>query len=311
MTSARDVIETYAADIAARLPMAQRADVARELMSLLNDELQARAQAEGRAPDEATARAVTAAFGKPAVVAGAYRPPGLTIIPPETASNFLTAAISGVVLQWAIGTAAAISRVHEGVSPIAAVQGWFFSWGLGAFWWPGFLVMCAAVAAWSKALSSTAFANNVERKGGTIMTDNTLKRTGAAILLPVALFFTVFYVEPDWFVRQIAPWMNTQWITYTDEFRADRLWAMIAYMSANVVLLGFFVFDGFESRESRRYAIAVSAGGFVVLLWCALGGPAIVTAEADKTFRFILLILAFVEMYTLWRRASRAAVLAR
>jgi hypothetical protein len=314
MTSARDVIETYAADIAARLPLAQRADVARELLTLLNDELQARAEAQNRAPDEAMARAVTTAFGNPATVAAGYRPPGLLIVPPERASDFLTTAISGVVLQWAIGAAAAVSHVHDGVPAVAAAQGWFFSWGLGAFWWPGFIVMCAAVTAWRKARNSqisTGSQTSHTYKGDKTMTANALKRIGAAILLPFALFFTVFYIEPDWFVGRIAPWMNTQWITYTDEFRADRLWAMIAYMSANVILLGFFVFDGFESRESRRYAVAVSAGGFAVLLWCALGGPALMVAEADKAFRFILLTLALVELVSLWRRASREAVLAR
>jgi hypothetical protein len=50
VTRARDIIETFAADVAARLPLAQRADIARELLALLHDEMQARAEAEGRAP---------------------------------------------------------------------------------------------------------------------------------------------------------------------------------------------------------------------------------------------------------------------
>jgi hypothetical protein len=312
VTSARDVLETYAADIAARLPLSQRTDVARELLTLLDDELQARVDAEARAPDEAMARAVTAAFGDPAIVAAGYRPPGLVIIPPERASNFLTTAVSGVVIQWAIGVAAAVASVDEGVPAMAAAQGWFFSWGLGAFWWPGFIVMWSAIVAWRKARSpaaSTDFGTASKTRGSKTMTANTLKRIGAAILLPVALFFAVFYIEPDFFVGRIAPWMNTQWITYTDDFQAGRLWALITYMAANVILLGFFVFDGFESRDSRRYAIATSAGGTAVLLWCALGGPALMTAESDKVFRFALFILALVELYTLWTRASREAVL--
>lgn len=314
MTSARDVIETYAAGIAARLPLSQRADVARELLTLLDDELQARARRENRVPDEAMARDVTAAFGDPATVAAGYRPPGLTIIPPEQASGFLTTAMSGVVFQWAVGVSAAVASVDNGVPAIAAAQGWFFSWGLGAFWWPGFMVMWSAVAAWRKARrpdASTGFNTANTLRGAKTMQTQILKRAGAAILLPIALFFTVFYLEPDYFVERIAPWMNTQWITYTDDFRADRLWALITYMAANVILLGFFVFDGFESRDSRRYAIATSAGGTAVLLWCALGGPALMTAESDKFFRFTLFVLALVEFYTLWQRVNREAVLTR
>jgi len=306
MTSARDVIETYVADVAGRLPLRQRADIARELQAHLNDELQARAEREHRAPDEAMARAVVGAFGAASDVAAGYRPGGLLIIPPEQSASFLKSAIAGVAIQWAIGIAAAVVRVNQGMPESIAAQGWFFSWGLGAFWWPGFIVLCAAASAWLKTRKPAHSSD-----GDTNMNSNRLNRIGAGIVLPIAFIFTIFYAAPDWFVGHLVPSLDTKWITYTDEFHSMRLWALLAYMAGNIALLGFLAFRGHESRTSRQFAIAMKLTGVSVLAWCALGGPALVGTEADKLFRLILLILALVELFDLWRRVSRELVLTR
>ena len=147
MTSAQDVIDSYVADAAGLLPLRQRMDIGRELQGLLHDELQARAEREGKSADEAMARAVVAAFGSASDVAAGYRTGGLMIIPPEQSARFIKAAVAGVAIQWAIGIADAIVQVNAGASESIIAQRWFFTWGLGAFWWPGFMVVCAAVAA--------------------------------------------------------------------------------------------------------------------------------------------------------------------
>jgi hypothetical protein len=305
MTSAQDVIESYVADVAGRLPLRKRGDIARELQGLLHDELQARSEAEGHTADEAMARAVVTAFGKPADIAAGYRAGGLLIIPPEQASRFLRASLIGVVIQWAIGIAAAVARVNEGVPESIVVQQWFFSWGLGAFWWPGFMVLCAAVAAWFKTRKQ------LQSDAETNVSSSKLNRIGAAVVLPIAIFFTVFYAAPSWFVSHLAPSMDLSWITYTDEFRSERLWALLTYMAGNVALLALFVLRGHESRTSRQFAIVMKVTGVAVMTWCALAGPAFVGSESDKLFRFILLLLAGVELFDLWRRVSREMILAR
>jgi len=53
--NANDVIESYVTDVALQLPRRQRNDVAFELRALLNEELQARAEAAGRGVDAAMA----------------------------------------------------------------------------------------------------------------------------------------------------------------------------------------------------------------------------------------------------------------
>lgn len=52
MMTADDVIQFYVRDVASYLPRKKRNDVAFELRALLQDELAAKASAQGRAPDE-------------------------------------------------------------------------------------------------------------------------------------------------------------------------------------------------------------------------------------------------------------------
>src|SRR5262245_8316293 len=64
--NANEVIESYVCDVARSLPRDKRNDVAFELRALLADELAAKAQAAGRAPDEAMAMDLLQRFGRPA-----------------------------------------------------------------------------------------------------------------------------------------------------------------------------------------------------------------------------------------------------
>lgn len=304
MTSAQDVIESYVADVGQRLPLGQRGDIARELHVLLNDTLQARAEREGRAADEAMARAVVAEFGDPTDIAAGYRTGGLLIISPEQSGAFIKAAIIGVAIQWAIGIAAAVARLRAGEPEAAVLQQWFFFWGLGALWWPGFIVVCATAVAWLKARGANRFI------GGMKMTSSG-SRIGGWVLMPIAAFFVVFYAAPTWFIAQIAPWMDTSWITYTDEFRMARLPALLLYMSGNVVHAALLAFKGHESRVSRQFAIAIGLAGVVIMTWCAIGGPIVVSPPSDELFRFLLGVMALIALFDLARRVSREMILAR
>lgn len=85
--NANDVIESYVADVAAKLPRKQRNDVAFELRSLLAEELQGKAEAAGSAADAAMATELVNAFGRPAEVAARYQPT-LTVIDPADGCIF-------------------------------------------------------------------------------------------------------------------------------------------------------------------------------------------------------------------------------
>ncbi|MCX7512309.1 hypothetical protein [Frateuria sp. STR12] len=136
--NANDVIESYVVDVMRRLPGKDRNGIGLELRGLLTEMLDDRAQREGRAADDAMVLGLLHDFGTPAGIAARYRPPGLVIIPAEQTRSFALLSLGGIGLQWAL----TLPRVFQG-QPASA---WWFSWGLGSLWWPGFLVMMALVA---------------------------------------------------------------------------------------------------------------------------------------------------------------------
>jgi len=99
MMSANEVIESYVRDVARLLPRKRRDDVAFELRALLQEELAAKAEAAGRAPDPAMAIALLAGFGRPAEAAARYHP-RQPLIDPADNHDFL---IWTVVVLVAIG----------------------------------------------------------------------------------------------------------------------------------------------------------------------------------------------------------------
>ena len=144
------------------------------------------------------------------------------------------------------------------------------------------------------------------------MTASTFGRIAAMVGLPFAAIFTVFYAAPGWFVMHIAPpGFNATGFTYTDDFRAERLYALLAYMTANLGMLALAAFKGLESRMTRRIAIVVGAAGVVVMSWCAVGGPMFMLEPIDKFVRLILLVIVFFALVDLAQRIARELIPSR
>jgi hypothetical protein len=91
------VIESYVRDVARLLPRKRRNDVAFELRALLQEELAAKADAAGRAPDRAMAMALLAGFGRPAEAAARYEP-RRPLIDPEDNHSFAIWTLVGLVV---------------------------------------------------------------------------------------------------------------------------------------------------------------------------------------------------------------------
>ena len=139
------LIETYVGDVVRHLPRSQRNDVAFELRSLLAEELQGRAADSGREPNAALATELLTEFGRPVDVADRYRPAGFTVIRPSEAPRFARIALGGVVLQWILTLVATFTTPSDLEWP-SLLGAWWLSWGLGSFWWPGFLVTLSLIA---------------------------------------------------------------------------------------------------------------------------------------------------------------------
>jgi len=307
MVGPREVIESYIADVAERLPLKGRADIACELHALLTDSLRGRSKSARRPADETMARELVSEFGRPDDVAARYRPAGLTIIPPEQSGVFLTAAMIGVALQWAVGIAVALARIKAGAPVPTALSEWFVSWGISALWWPGLMLACAAAAAWL-----------ARRRGTDSAADGSTTGTHGAnwaiacIGLPLAVLCTSFYAAPDWVVGHIVPGdFDTTWATYTEEFRALRLPALLAAIVGNLVVLVIIAIKGHESRAVRRLGIGLGLGGIAIMTWCVVGGAMFALESVDTTARVVLALFAFFALIDLAKRVARELIFSR
>ena len=101
MNTASDVLESYVRDVAGYLPRAKRNDVAFELRALLNDELAAKAEAQGRTPDREMVMELLKGFGRPAEAAARYHPRS-PLIDPADNHNFLIWAVVGTAVIAAL-----------------------------------------------------------------------------------------------------------------------------------------------------------------------------------------------------------------
>lgn len=100
----KELIERYAHDVARRLPRSQQADVKAELISLLQETLEARAEASGRPIDDALAVDVLREFGEPGEVARRYGPQNQYLIGPAYYPVFIL--VIRIVVLSLIGVSA-------------------------------------------------------------------------------------------------------------------------------------------------------------------------------------------------------------
>jgi hypothetical protein len=304
MVDPREVIGIYIADVAERLPLKGRADVARELYSLLTDDLRGRSESARRPADETMARELVTDFGRPDDVAARYRPAGLTIIPPEQSKVFLAATMVGIAMQWAIGIAAAITRIKAGATASTVLGEWLVFWGIGALWWPGLMLVSATAAAWlarRRGVDSAADGSTAGSRGVNWM--------NVCIGLPLAVLCTLFIAAPGWFVGHIASAeFDTSWAVYTEGFRALRLPALVVGMMGNLLLLVVIEIKGHESRAARRFGIGLGLGNIAIMAWCVVGGGMFVLEPVDKIARLVLALFVFFTLIDLAKRVARELI---
>jgi hypothetical protein len=303
------IIESYVSDVVRRLPRRQRRDVGVELRSLLREELDGRAAELGRPPDESMVLELLAAFGRPHDVADRYRPAGFTVIHPADAPRFAWIALGGVALQWAITLPAVFIRA-AGVDAAAAggsgdwltrFSAWWLSWGLGSFWWPGFLISVSRIAGLIRHRRAMTTAAAVDPDIDTDRASASIPRSvldrdrinrpglvlaigfwvlGAAVLiaipslpalapdLPQSLL-DAFALDPD-FLLQRAPWLLGLW-------------------AASIALEFAVLVAGRTNSTTRRISIALDACWLAWLTWSLVAGPIFEAAPTDGVVRVCLI----------------------
>lgn len=280
------LIDAYVGDVVKRLPGRQRNDVGFELKALLRDELRGRAGDAGRLPDEAMTLDLLRGFGHPDEVAARYHPPGVPIIPPQHTRAFAWATGIGIAVQWAA------------TLPMVAGSGlynwggaWWTSYGLGAFWWPGFLVTTMMIAAFVRrrwpAATETWSPRTIDRDH----VNRPLFAVGLAMsLLGVALWVTLAW----WAITNAGKNVIADVFQFDAVFLALRAPVVLIYWGVAISLMVIVIVEGRWRSLTRRLNLGLMFACAAMLGWIALAGPVFVQPRADETTRGILALMAIL-----------------
>lgn len=293
--NANDVIESYVTDVALRLPRRQRNDVAFELRALIDEGLQDKAEASGRAVDVAMTTAFLQAFGRPEDVAARYRPT-LTIIDPADGQRFLRATVIGLAIIWILGLLESLQApIDSGGVLLGAIAQWWLGTVIPSLWWPGVLVVYFGLAAWvHRRWPNTAVWK--PRAGDRIHGG----RAAMAMALVGILCGTYVLIDPRvvldivWNGRAAAAAYEA--LTYTGTFlQRQAPWVLVALL-LNIPVFITVIAMGRWSNVMRRVETGLSLITCAVLAWTVLDGPVFMTERSDTTAKFLVAVIVAVTL---------------
>ncbi|MCJ1709546.1 hypothetical protein [Microbacterium sp. VKM Ac-2923] len=294
------IINSYVADVVRHLPRRQRADVVRELRSLLDDELAGRSADANRPADAPLVMELLTTFGAPRDVSERYRPAGFTIIRPSDAPRFTWIAFGGVALIWAI----TLPTTMLGVVPIIGwdygadtwwgrLTAWWLGSGIGALWWPGVVITYALIGALVSRRRESAPRAWTPTPPRTIDRD-LLNRPATAAGFTAGLLGATVVIALPW-LPSWAPALPEPAIIALEldpEFLTSRAPWVLPIWAASFALLTLLLFAGRWSATALRIRGALDVAMAALLLWWSLAGPVFTSPVADTTARAILVLLA-------------------
>ncbi|HEX6903009.1 MAG TPA: hypothetical protein VF789_25050 [Thermoanaerobaculia bacterium] len=289
MMTAGDVIESYVTEVAAQLPRRQRNDVAFELRVLLNEELQGKAEAAGRAVDAAMATELLRAFGRPRDVAARYRPT-LTIIDPADGPTFLRAMVIGLAILWCLGLWAALRQpIDSGSDLLLALGQWWMGTVIPSLWWPGVLVVGFGAASWARRRPQTS--EWKPRAGNRIRGGRAAMVTGlAGILCGLFVLLDPRRVLDFFWGGRAAP-AAYEALTYTDTFLRHQAPFLLALLLLNIPLFITVIVRGRWSALLRRLEMGLVLATSAVMVWAVVDGPIFVASSGDRAAKFFMLLI--------------------
>ncbi len=288
--NAHELIAAYVDDVVRHVERKRRNDVGVELRLLLEDELNGQAEIAGRKPDVEMAMDLLRRFGRPEDAALRYRKPGFPIIEPADGPAFARVAAIGMAAIWIFGL---FVTFRDG-GGAGRLTGWWMTFGLGAFWWPGFLVVCAGVAAWVR----RRFPVEGEWQPRLIDRDR-VNRPLLVLGLAAATLGTIWLTSPAQFVQQLTGGrLASQFyasLVYDDTFRQWRLPLLLTLMVLQLMLFAVLVAQGRWQRLTRRIDIVLGAAIGGLLGWSIASGHIFQGEASDGVARLaIAVILLFV-----------------
>ena len=294
MMTPQAVIEAYVSDIARRLPRSKRSDVALELQALLREELEGKAADRGTAPDEAMALELVRASGTPEDVADRYRPAGFVIIPANGAGQFATIAFVGVLLQWLVTLPAALLK--EPGRELVMLGAWWTSHGLGALWWPSFMVTAAIIAGWMRhtwpPAQPTPWRPQKQDTGEINRALWTLGGIASAIGIAIV-------TNASWIFGQLLSPPVATAFAFSPDFLPVGGAMVLLLWSLSACTYAIVFFEGRWRELTRRIELALTIVWFAGMTWLTLG-PAIyvspVTDEAAKGWLSLIALFILIDL---------------
>ena len=288
------VVQAYVSDVARRLPRAKRNDVALELQALLNEELQGKADAQGRAADEAMALDLVRAFGAPESVAERYRPADFMIIPATRTSGFVALALGGVVLQWLVTLPLAL--LSEPGREIVSLGSWWLTHGIGALWWPGFMVMTAIIVGWMRHKWPPAQTTTWRPRPGD---RDDISRPWWAVAGIAAAAGIATLVGSPWIAQNFLPPAAAHIFHFDPDFVAVGGAAVVVMWTLTAILNTIVFIEGRWRRLTRNFDFALAALWAGMMLWLMMG-PRIfmspLTDEGAKGWMGVVLLLVLLDL---------------
>lgn len=285
--SPEDILEAYVNDVAKRLPRSKRNDVALELRALLREELQDRAESAGRPADEAMALELARSFGAPEDVAERYRTPSFVVIAPTQTNAFAALAFGGVAAQW-LATIPHVVSLESG-RVLTTLGAWWLSYGLGALWWPGFMVIAAIIGGWIRHTWPPGANTWRPRAADTDAINRPLWALGAAgAACAFAALFGAF-----WAIANIAPAPVRAAFEFTPGFLPISGALAALLWGAGAVVFAMVYNEGRWRPLTRWLGLASNLAWVALLTWFIAGPPIFRDAGANGVADGALALVVF------------------
>ena len=284
-----EVLERYVRDVANQLPIRMRSDVALELASLLREELRAKAERLGVAPDEKLAIEVVRDYGKPNEVAARYHPKWAIIDPSDTRNFLLTVIVGGAVLVAASVPAALLTPAKaRGVDSLL-------------LWWIGAAVVFFGLKSWMLRRWPDRYVWKPKPDPDQV---SRLGMIGLILLIGVAM---EIYADPQRTFAMLTgnPQLGA-WLQYDAGFRSQRMpWLFVVWV-AQAAMLAVLAIRGRWTPLLRQVDLAIAGATIVLIAWFR-SGPIMSEPTADQTARAFLAMIALFLLIGLGLKVYRGA----
>ena len=275
---ADEMLERYVREVASQLPVRMRSDVTLELASLLREDLQAKADAAGRAPDDKLALEVLQAFGHPRDIAARYHPRS-AIIDPDDTRSFLWAVIIGAAVLVALSLPNALLAPGK-------------SRDLGSIlvWWFGAVALIFMVKGWVRRRWPRARRWNPDKHD-----PDRVSRVGMVALIVLIGVGIAAYAEP----QRIFAWVTggirlPSSLDWDPGFRSLRLPWLFAVWIGQAVMLAVLAVRGRWNAPLRRAEMVLAVAVVAMLTWYCADGPVMVDHASDQVAKAFMLMIALI-----------------